>query len=264
MAITGLNINLTVGGFTVNRLPYGELRSERGAIAERLRLELPDARGQLAGELKKDDKVSLFFGYRGGPQQTWQGKVTEIKAVRDMLFVTALSAELAFIKTKITECFFQETARKVITRLMALAGVSPGRLAGPDEVIPHLIFSGQQVYDCFRQINDTLARVYQKDMSASPYWIDENGLGNWGDFDAPGDVPVFASADNLVNHNPRNSEEGEVVGLLFPGLSHSRQFRVVDLRRSQSISKRAISVLHRLGERNNLTIVTYGKEKGYG
>ena len=56
-AITGLNIQLTVGGFTVNRLPYGELRSERGAIAGRLRLELPDPKGQLASELKKDDPV---------------------------------------------------------------------------------------------------------------------------------------------------------------------------------------------------------------
>ena len=264
MAITGLNINLTVGSFTVNRLPYAELRLERGAIAGRLRIELPDPQGQLAGELKKDDPVDLFFGYRPGPQQTWQGKITEVKSRRDMVYVTALSAELAFIKTKVTECFFQETARKVVTRLLALAGATPGRLEGPDEVIPHLIFSGQPIFDCFRQINDTLTRVYQQDMTAQPYWIGEDGLANWGDFDAPGDIAVFASQDNLVNHNPRNSEEGEVLGLLFPGLVHSQQFKVVDLRRSQTITKRAISVIHRLGERDNLTAVVYGKERGYG
>lgn len=264
MSITGLNINLTVGSFTVQRLPYGELWLERGAIAGRLKLELPDPKGELAGELKKDDPVILFFGYRPGPEQTWQGKITNIKAMKDSVSVTALSGELAFIQTKVTECFFQETSRKVISRLLAQAGVSPGRLEGPDEVIPHLIFSGQPVYECFRQINDTLARVYEHDMSAEAFWINEDGQANWGDFDEPGEIPVFASRDNLVNHNPFGEDEGEVVGLLFPGLVHSRQFKVIDLRRSQTLTKRALSVVHRLGERNNLTTVTYGKERGYG
>lgn len=264
MAITGLNINLTVGGFTVNRLPFGELRLERGAIAGRLNLELPDPQGQLTAELKKDDAVNLYFGYRGGPDQSWSGKITNIKAAKDMVKVTALSAELAFIQTKVTECFHQETARKVVSRLMALAGIAPGRLEGPDELIPHMIFSGAPVFECFRQINETLSRVYEHDMTNKPYWVDDDGLGHWGDFDAPGDVPVFASCHNLVSHNPRNSDEGEVVGLLFPGLVHSRQFKVFDARRSQSFTKRALTVTHRLGERGHLTTVTYGKERGYG
>lgn len=264
MGITGLNINLTVGAFTVNRLPLGELTLERGAIAGRLRLELPDPQGRLAAELKKDDPVDLFFGYRGGPEQSWQGKVTLVEAARDLVNVTALSAELAFIKTRVTECFFQETARSVVRRLLALAGVLPGRLEGPDELMPHMIFSDQPVWDCFRQINDTLARVYEHDMTASPYWIGEDGLAHWGDFDAPGPVPVFASCDNLVNHNPLGSEEGQVIGLLFPGLVHSQQFTIKDARRAQSVTKRALSVKHKLGEHGNLTTVFYGKEKGYG
>ena len=264
MAITGLNINLTVGAFTVNRLPFGELVLERGAIAGRLKLELPDPQGQLAAELKKDDAVDLFFGYRGGPEQTWQGQITEVEAARDIVNVTALSAELAFIKTRVTECFHQETARTVITRLLSLAGISPGRLEGPDELIPHMIFSDQPVWDCFRQINDTLTRVYEHDMTARPYWIGDDGLANWGDFDAPGAAPIFASCHNLVNHNPRNSEEGQVIGLLFPGLVHSQRFTVKDARRARSITKRALTVKHKLGEHGNLTTVTYGKEKGYG
>jgi hypothetical protein len=262
--IVGLNIQVTVGAYTVNRLPAGELRSERGAVAERLRLELPDAEGKLAKELKPDDSVSLFFGYRPGASQTWKGKITEVKAAKDMALVTALSPELAFVKTKVTECFHKETARQVVRRLLALAGVAPGRIEGPDEIIPHLIFSGSPVWECFRQINDTLTRVYEKDMTAMPFWIGREGSANWGDFDEPGDVPVFASAQNLVNHNPRNSEEGEAVGLLFPGLSHSRQFKIVDLRRSLTITKRAQSVVHKFGESGNLTTMSYGKERGYG
>ena len=48
MAISGLNINLTVGPFTVNRLPRAVLHSERGAVAGRCVLELPDTGGKIA------------------------------------------------------------------------------------------------------------------------------------------------------------------------------------------------------------------------
>ena len=264
MSITGLNINLTVGSFTVHRFPWGELRLERGAVAGRCLLELPDPQGRLSAELKKDDPVDLFFGYRGGPEQSWQGKITEIKGAKDAVRLSALSPELAFIQTKVTECFFEENSRQVVRRLLALAGIAPGRLEGPDEVIPHLIFSDQPVFECFRQINETLRRVYEHDMSKQVYWIGPDGRANWGDFDEPGDVSVFASCDNLVRHNPKNEDEGEVVGLLFPGLIHSRLFTVRDARRAGALTKRALTVKHKFGEHGNLTTVTYGLERGYG
>lgn len=264
MAITGLNINLTVGAFTVNRLPWAELALERGAVTGRLRMDLPDHRGELAVELQKKDQVDLYFGYRGGLSQSWSGAITEIKAVRDFVKITAASPEQAFIETTVTECFHNETTRQVITRLIALAGLAPGRLEGPEEVIPHLIFSGRPVWECFEQINATLQRVYEYDMSAMAFWQDQNGLVNWGDFDEPGLTPIFASFDNLVNHNPKNAEEGEVVGLLCPGLTHSQLFTVKDYRRSEGLTKRALTVRHKLGDRGNLTSVTYGKENGYG
>lgn len=262
MAITGLNINLTVGSFTVNRLPKAELHLERGAVAERLVLELPDPAGQLAAELADGDQVDLFFGFRGGPSQSWQGEISEVRSAKDAVRLTALSAERAFIKTKVSECFHQESARQVITRLMNLAGLAPGRLEGPDEVIPHLIFSGQPVYECFKQINATLERVYELDMSAMVYWIDENGLGQWGDFDRPGPAPVLASGDNLIKHDPKG-DDGQATAILCPGLNHSRQFTIRDDRRALTLTKRAQSVKHVLGEQGHLTIVTYGQEKGY-
>jgi len=261
--ITGLDINLTVGDFRVNRLPLAELRLVRGAVAGRCILELPDPGGKIAAGLNPDDSVDLYFGYRGGLNQSWQGKITEIKSLRDTVEVTALSAELAFIKTKVTECFHQETTKGVITRLMALAGITPGRLEGPDEIIPHMIFSGQSVFQCFRQINETLERVYKFDMSARPYWVDDDGLGHWGDFDAPGPGPILASGDNLIRHDPKG-DEGEAAALLCPGLGHSQLFTIRDDRRALTLTKRALSVVHRLSHQGNRTIVTYGKENGYG
>jgi hypothetical protein len=262
MGITGLNINLTVGSFTVNRLPKAELILERGAVAERLVIGLPDPAGQVAAGLAEGEPVDLFFGFRGGPSQSWSGEITEVRAAKDAVRVTALAAELAFVKTKVSECFHQESARKVVTRLMNLAGVSPGRLEGPDEVIPHLIFSGQPVYECFKQINATLARVYQLDMSAMVYWIDSEGSGQWGDFDRPGPAPVLASGDNLIKHDPKG-EDGEAAAILCPGLNHSQLFSIRDDRRSISLTKRAQSVRHILGEQGNLSLVAYGQEKGY-
>jgi hypothetical protein len=262
MAITGLNINLTVGSFTVNRLPKAELSLERGAVAERLVIGLPDPAGEVAGGLSEGDQADLYFGFRGGPGQSWQGEITEVKSTRDSVRITALSAERTFIKTKVNECFHQESSLKVITRLMELAGVSPGRLEGPDEVIPHLIFSNRPVYECFKQINATLSRVYQLDMSAMVYWIDDNDSGQWGDFDREGSTPILASGDNLIKHDPRG-DNGEAVAILCPGLNHSQQFTIRDGRRGQTLTKRAQSVKHVLGEQGNLTIVTYGKENGY-
>lgn len=262
MTITGLDINLTVGGFTVNRLPRAELRLTRGAVAGRCLLELPDPAGEIAAGLALDDLVDLYFGYRGGLNQSWQGRVTEISSNDDVVKVTALSAGLAFIKTRVTECFHQETARGVIARLMAMAGISPGRLEGPDEFIPHLIFKDQPVYQCFRQINETLARVYKRDMSASPYWVDDGGFGHWGDFDEAGPVPVLAGGANLIRHDPKG-DEGEAAALLCPGLGHSGLFTIRDDRRARTLTRRALSVVHRLGCRGNRTIVAYGKENGY-
>lgn len=262
MAITGLNINLTVGAFTVNRLPKAELFLERGAVAERLVVGLPDPAGQLAAELSEGDPVDLFFGFRGGPSQGWQGEISEVKSTKDAVRITALAAERAFIKTRVSECFHQETSRKVIARLMNLAGIAPGRLEGPDEVIAHLIFSGQPVYECFKQINATLERVYELDMSAMVFWVDQNGGGQWGDFDRSGPVPVLASGDNLISHDPRG-EDGEAAAILCPGLNHSQQFTIRDDRRCLTLTKRAQSVKHVLGEQGNLTMVTYGQEKGY-
>lgn len=263
MTITGLDLNLTVGSFTVNRLPWALLTLERGAVAGRCAIELPDPRGAVAAGLSEGDPVNLFFGYRGGPGQSWSGRITEIKARKDQALVTAKSAELAFIETEVIECFHNENAKTVVTRLMALAGVAPGRLEGPDEVIPHLIFNGFPVWRCFRILNETLERVYELDLSACPFWIDENGLGQWGDFDEPGPVPVLASGDNLIKHDPKNGDEGRATALLHPGLNHSRLFTVRDFRRSLELTKRALSVTHQLGERGNLTTVTYGIERGY-
>lgn len=262
MAITGLDINLKVGPFTVNRLPRAELTLSRGAVAGHCLIELPDPGGQVAAGLKPDEAVSLYFGYRGGLSQSWAGQITQIKALGDAVEITALSAELAFIKTKVSECFHQETARQVVRRLMRLAGISPGRLEGPDEIFPHLIFSGRPVYECFRQINATLERVCQLDLSASPYWLDSNGRGQWGDFDEPGPVPVLASGLNLISHNPQGGQ-GTATALLCPGLGHSQLFTIRDDRRALTITQRAQSVTHKLGAQGNLTTVTYGPERGY-
>jgi len=262
--ITGLNINLTVGSWTVQRLPWGELRLERGAVAGRLIFELPDPQGELSRALRNGDPAGLFFGYRDeGPSQYWSGKITEIKGAGQTVKVTALSPEKALIYTKVTECFHKESSRQVVRRLIALAGLAPGRLEGPDETIPHLVFSGQPVYDCLRQVNATLERVYEHDMAAQVYWQGRDGRLNWGDFDEPGPRAVFAAGDNLISHDPRGDDEGQVTGFLFPGLTHSQQIIIRDARRGLEITKRALSVRHQLGAKGNLTVVTYGKEKGY-
>ncbi len=232
-------------------------------MAGRCLLDLPVPRGQLSAWLKKCEPVELFFGYRCGREQSWAGRITEIKAAKDAVRVAALSPELALIEIKVTECFFEESTRSVVRRLLNLAGLDPGRLAGPDEVIPHLIFSDQPVFQCLRQINETLRRVYEHDMRAQVYWQGQSGQINWGDFDEPGPTPVFASCDNLVNHNPKNEDEGEVVGLLFPGLVHSQLFTVRDARRAEGLTKRAQTVRHQFGRPGNLTTVTYAPEKGY-
>ena len=282
--ITGLNINLTVGSWTVQRLPFAELCLERGAVAGRLALELPDPQGELSRALRNNDPVGLFFGYRGdqgpasasasstgtgpagygsGPAARWRGKITEIKGAGKTVKITALSPEKALIDTRVTECFHKESGRQVARRLITLAGLAPGRLEGPDETIPHLVFSGQAVCDCLRQVNATLERVYEHDMAAQVYWQGQDGRVNWGDFDEPGPRAVFATGDNLISHDPLGVDEGRVTGFLFPGLLHSQQIIIRDAKRGLEITKRALTVRHQLGAKGNLTIVSYGKEKGY-
>ena len=262
MSITGLDIDLKVGPFTVNRSQGVTLEYQRGAVASKAVIALPDTEGLVAQTLKNDDEVNLYFGYRGGLSQSWAGRITNLAALGDQVQITALGPELAFIKTTVVECFRSESARAVVRRLMTLAGAAPGNLTGPDQILPHMIFNGQSVYKCFKQINETLAKTYQLDLSKSPFWIGQDNKAHWGDFDEPGPIPILASQDNLLSHNPKG-ESGVARSILCPGLVASQLFKIIDARRTLEITKRAQTVRHELGPKGNITTVTYGPERGY-
>ena len=75
LVINGINVVLTVAGMEFLRLPALWLESARHAPLTRAGLTLPDPDGQVLQALSVGAAVSIVWGYRDQPMDTWNGTV---------------------------------------------------------------------------------------------------------------------------------------------------------------------------------------------
>lgn len=269
--IEGLNYNCTVGPVDVYRSPLIELTYKRRAVLTRCVIEIPDPKGEIRGQLSKDQPISLQFDYRGkGMKHTFEGFIDKIDQPDhdgpniDAIVVRGVGKEKSLLETKVKESFRKESTLAVAKRLMAMSGLPLGTVDIPDEILPHQIFSNVTIARALKQIEHTLVRQFDHDMTKHAVWLGESGL-MWSPEKEPGDVYVIATAENLIDHVPpvKDGEMGAIMSSLLPGLKDSMEIRIEDKRRGVNSTERAEEVIHTLREYSNMTTVMYGKKTGW-
>lgn len=269
--IEGLNYNCTVGPVDVYRSPLIELVYKRRAVLTRCTVEIPDPKGEIRGQLAKDQPISIRFDYRGrGLKHSFEGFVDKIDQPDhdgpniDAIVVRGVGKEKFLLETKVKECFRKESTLAVAKRLMAMTGLPLGPVDIPDEVLPHQIFSNVPVARALKQIEHILTRQFGHDMSEHGLWLGKSGL-TWSPEKEPGDTYVVATFENLIDHVPpvKPGEMGAIMSSLLPGLKDGMEIRIDDKRRGVGTTERAEEVIHTLREYSNLTTVMYGKKTGW-
>lgn len=267
--IEGINVRCTVGGFEVLRSPLIEITDKRRVIVSTATVVLPDADGTVRSGLSVNDKVKIVLSYRGDTalEQVWHGEVETItqEPSGDALRITALGKEKTLITTFVTESFHQEPASLVAKRLLALTGEQVAEIDIGTDILPYQVFSKVNIARAIKQLEVSLTRAFDYDMTKHALYLSENGWV-WNNKDAKGAVFRVATAENLLTHNPPKNETsmGEIVSVLLPGLKASRLVSIRDKRRDFVKTVRAQEVIHRCGAKGNQTIIRYGKEEGWG
>lgn len=271
--IEGLNIRCNIGPVEVLRSPYIELAYKRRAVLTRGVIHIPDPEGKVRAVLALKQKMRFRFGYRGPVNfwHEWEGTVEKIDQPPegspnpDAVIVRGVGLEKALATTLIMESYYSEPASVVARRLLAKTGLPVADVAIPGDVLPHQVFSRVPVARAIKQLEQTLQRSFGHDLSKHALWLGQNGL-MWSDGDEPGDVYAIETAKNLIDHTPpvRPGEMGEVISVLLPGLTDSREVRIRDARRNINMLTRAEEVIHILQAAGNSTTVMYGKHAGWG
>lgn len=260
--IAGVLLQIAVGGFIIQRCPRLELASRRHAPLSRAAIHLPDADGSLAREALAGDAVDITYGYRGGEVARWTGTVQGTKRVnRDQLCILADGPDLPLVTTTVRECYAEDSAMAIARHILGHAGLPLARLDIPDEIIPRFPISTIPIWQAIRQLLHTLQRTGH-DMRRTALWLGADGL-NLGDFDEPGEVPVIESKGNLIRHQPSASQAGlnQLETFLLPGLSHSRRFKLMDIRIGVDQTFRALDVRHVIEPERMRTFIGYGRER---
>lgn len=266
MDITGVDIVVRVGGLEVLRSPWAEVVSRRRAVLTRAEVELPDPDGSVRAALALGQPVSLGFGYRGGPMQTFAGTVDGFRpAGPDAVTVLAAGQELALSRTTITESFHGEPADAVARRILSRSGLAVAAVEIPDVTLPHMVFATVPLWRAVRQLAESIRRGHGHDLSRHALWLGADGL-RWSAGDEPGPLYTVATGENLINHEVATTPGAlaEVESVLLAGLAHSMPFRLEDTRRGISGQFRAQEVRHVLTPGGNRTFIAYGADHGWG
>lgn len=272
--IAGFNVRCNVGPVEVLRTPFLEIVYKRRAVLTRSTIEIPDPEGTVRRAIAKDDAMHLRFGYRGETTlwHEWQGTVEIIDqpprhgSGSDAVIVQGIGLEKKLSTTTVTESFTAEAASAVAARLLAKTGLPVAGVDIPGDMLPHQVFSGVTVARAIKQLEITLSRQFGHDLKKHAVWLGASGL-RWSADGEPGDVYIIETAQNLLNHTPpvRPGEMGIVLSVPLPGLMHSMNVKIRDVRRDIVALVRAEEVRHVISERlGNSTAVLYGKETGWG
>lgn len=265
MEISGIRIHVTVAGRELLRVPRWWVESERHTPLGRAGVTLPDPDGELAQSVKIGDMLEISLGYRDHAPTIWQGTITGTTpgATNDQLELQAADGALPLTTALICQSWIDEAPEAIIAWCVRQAGLPVGRLDAPGCILPRFAAATIPVWQVARSATQSCQRSFDIDLRRWALWLGRDGI-NWGDFDEPGDVPIIATAANLITHQPAEETNGlsVVETFLLPDLSHSRRVRVQDVKRGVDITVRALRVRHQGAPDSARTIIWYGVEYG--
>lgn len=265
--IEGLNIRCNVGPFEVLRSPRLRLCFQRSKVLSRAEIDLPDPDGDIRAGCAAGMPVQVRFGYRGeaGLWHEWTGTIAGVSALApDSIRVRVEGREKALLSTTIRESFAGEPADLVARRILAATGLPVARIDAPGDILPHMIFAGIPAARAIRQLAESLTRSFGHDLRRHAVWLGADGV-SWSDGDEPGDIPVVATAENLIRHAPTDTPGAlsEIVAVLLPGLIAGRQVIIRDARLGLTAQVRALEVEHLIEAGSGTTRILYGEEYGW-
>lgn len=263
--ISGLNISVTIGSVSVNRVPEIRIVSERHSPMTRMSISLPDPAGDIGRAVSNLDEVSVVLGYRGNTPAAWSGTVAgepTAQKNRDQVVINVAGPERVLSETMVRQAFYQESPEAIVKYAVGLAGLAAGQIDSPGVVFPRFTASNIPVWQVVCQCEHSCRRVHGLDMAGWSMWMGRDGTVNWGDFDEAADLPVIASNANLITHSPGRSvrDLSRVETMLLPHMMHSMLFRLTDIRRGIDDDFRALRVEHVVRQGQARTFISYGTE----
>lgn len=260
--ISGIRLHIEIGDTIIERCPRLEIISTRHRPLDLAHIHIPDPTGEGENFFTYGDPVRIEYGYRGGMSAVWQGSLRSAHRVsRDQLCLTADSMALPLVSTHVTECYTDDFSQFMVKDIIKHAGLPIGRIDIPNEPLARLPIATLPIWQAVLQVLYTVRLAYGHDISRIALWLGAEGV-NLGDFDAPGDVPVIATGENLIRHLTATKKNGlhTVETVLLPGLSHSRIFHLIDSRLGVDQELRALHVKHAITPKSVRTFIEYGRE----
>lgn len=245
--ISGVRVDITIGELEVYRSPLWWIESLRGYPLGRAGVTLPDPEGELHETIQLGDAVTIEVGYRDQDPVMWEGTVSQIYpgATRDEIEVRAIDSARLLTETKVIQSWENESPEAIVKWALTQTGLPIGELDASAVTIPRFISSNMPVWQLVRQVMETCERAFGLDMSRRALWLGSDGV-NWSDGDEPGEIPIIATMDNLIRHEPATPGNTTpwIETILMAELSHSRRIRLQDDRRGIDAEIRAQRVRH--------------------
>jgi len=201
MNYSGIITEIQLGSLKVNRAPEITIRHDRYSPVSICYITLADPTGSMYRTVSVDDAVSLSYGYRDGAKATWSGSVTYLQRGKDKLYLTCSDAGRDALKTYMTEYWLDEAPAAIVRAALGRLG-SIGTVQDIDITLPSFTASNVSIYDLIRKVEHTMQQGFDVDVSQYALFIDGAGAWNWGEHGLDGEIPVIASQNGLISHNP--------------------------------------------------------------
>ncbi len=262
--ISGFNIQIRVGSIEAQRAPKVQILSQRNHPLTLITVVLPDPQGEICRLIRDRDPMAIVMGYRNQAAAQWSGSVLGGPESRgkDQVVINGIGPERVLVETLIKQSFYQETPESIVRFAIGQAGLQAGKIEPIGMMFPRFIASNIPVWQVARQCEATCHRAYGMDMRSRTFWMGRDGRVNWGNFCESADMPVIESQANLISHSPGESTAGlsRVETFMLPHMMHSMKFRLKDFRRGIEGIFKAEKVMHRFGDNQPRTFISYGAE----
>lgn len=266
MQISGIRTHITIGRSQILRCPRCVIISERHRPLSMATLTLADATGELFRNFKRGAAVQIQLGYRNQQPAIWDGTVQRVcqGTTRDQIEIRAVDKALPLTTTCLTQVWENETPEAIVAYAIRQTGLPLGRISQTGVVLPKVVASNITVWQLVRQIATSCQKAFDLDMSHWALWLGNAGV-NWGDFDEPGTMPVIATGEGLLTHEPSSGQfnRGRIISLLQPNLQHSQQVEIKDVKRGIEAKQRALRVEKLIEPTKVRTLINYGVEHGW-
>ena len=247
MEISGIRIDITIGGYETQRAPLWWIESLRGYPLGRAGVTLPDPEGELHQAIKVGDAIEIEVGYRDQDSVSWTGTVALVYPgeTRDQLEIRAIDGAKPLTDTKIIQAWENETPEAIVAWAIGRTGLSIGKIDPTGVTLPRFVASNIPVWQVVRQVAESCERQFGLEMAARALWLGSAGA-NWSDSDEPGYVPVIATMEGLIDHDPATQGIATpmITTWLLADLSHSRLIHLQDDKRGIDDVFRAQRVRH--------------------